>query len=79
MSTISKSQQVAVQSISPKFPTDVLKDLRKRTTIDPLLSIEDVPNTSASDEASLITSPTPTPDTSLQQVATGGGAVEGTP
>lgn len=58
MSTVSKSQIVAIQPISPVFPTGVLTQLQTRKSLDPLYSIDSVPNVVASDEAAL--SPTPT-------------------
>jgi len=77
MTTISQSQFSAIQPILPVFPTDVLADLKKRNAIAPLTSIDSVPNTIASSEATI--TPIPTPDPAALQTATDEGALGGTP
>lgn len=59
-STISAAQTQAIQSISPVFPTGVLADLKKRTVIDPLYSIDSLPIAEGSESAVSSINPTPT-------------------
>lgn len=70
MTTISKQQSTAILPISPLFPTGVMADLKKRTSPDPLLSVDSVP--SATNGAKQSVSPTPTPGIEEDQIATGG-------
>lgn len=79
MSTISKSQTVAIQPISPAFPTGVLTTLQNRKSPTPLYSIDSVPNVVASDEGALTpTAPvTPSPVISQPADASPSGSIGG--
>lgn len=61
MNTINKSQSIAIQPISPVFPTGVIESLKKRKSFTPLYSIDSVPNLPASSEADLTPTPSPSP------------------
>ncbi len=73
-STISSTQTQAIESISPSFPTEVLSDLKKRQSIEPLFAIDSIPSTESSESGTLNPSPTPTPSTTEQApIATNSG------
>ena len=73
-STLTENQNLSIVPIAPVFQTKVFSSLEKRKKVDPVFTIDAVPNTIATEEADLETQPTldeesltPTPIDLLEQ------------